>query len=228
MTAVAKSSEGVAMYLSVGAAVPATVVPTAITSADPTEVTAASPVAPAAPFALQQVVYCVETGFPELDGKYFTIDTLIGTSPDFTGFTMLGADTADSTGALVSVPKMEVYDNADMVKMCLNNFTFNLTAPSTTPAGTYCNPTATLSSPPTSVGTATLVGWIDVDDPAYVELLKAEDDGKTRVFTIVLPDGQGQIVAALVITGITWTIPLTGGMGFTATADLQAKPRHLF
>ena len=205
MTAVAKSSEGVAMYLSVGAAVPATVVPTAITSADPTEVTAASPVAPAAPFALQQVVYCVETGFPELDGKYFTIDSLIGTSPDFTGFTMLGADTTDSTGVLVSVPKMEVYDNADMVKMCLNNFTFNLTAPSTTPAGTYCNPTATLSSPPTSVGTATLVGWIDVDDPAYVELLKAEDDGKTRVFTIVLPDGQGQIVAALVITGITWT-----------------------
>jgi hypothetical protein len=228
MTAVAKSSEGVAMYLSVGAAVPATVEPTAITAADPTEVTAAPPVAPAQPFALQQVVFCRDTGFPELDDKYFTIASLIGTAPDITGFTLLGADTEDSAGVLGPIAEMDVYASDDMVKMCLNNFTFNLTAPSSTPAGTYCNPTATLSAPPTSVGTATLLGWIDVDDPAYVELLKAEDDGETRVFTIVLPDNQGQIVAALVITGITWTIPLTGGMGFTASADLKAKPRHLF
>lgn len=228
MTAEAKPSKGVAMYLSVGAAVPAVVVPTAITKADPAEVTAPSPVAPAAPFALQQVVFCRDTGFPELDGKYFTIDSLIGTDPTYTGFTMLGSDTTNSTGTLVPAPEMDVYDSADMVKMCLNNFTFNLTAAGTIPAGTYCNPTATLPSTPATIGTATLVGWIDKDDLAYQELLKAEDDGATRVLTIVLPEGQGQIVAALAITGITWTIPLEGGMAFTATADLEAKPRHLF
>ena len=228
MTAVAKSSEGVAMYLSVGAATPSTVVPTAITKADPTSVTAPSPVAPASAFALQQVVFARDTGFPELDDKYFTIASLVGTAPDYTGFTLLGADTTDSLGVLGPTPEMDIYANDDMVKMCLNNFTFNLTAPGTIPAGTYCNPTATLPSTPQGVGTATLIGWIDVDDPAYVELLKAEDDGETRIFTIVLPDGQGQIVAALAITGITWSIPLEGGMGFTATADLKAKPRHLF
>lgn len=228
MTATAKSSKGVAMYLSVGAAVPATVVPTAISLAAPTEVTAASPVTPAAPFALQQVVFARDTGFPELDGKYFTIDSLIGTAPDYTGFTMLGSDTTGSTGVLAAAPEMDVYDSSDMVKACLNNFTFNLTAAGTIPAGTYCNPQATLPSAAATIGTATLVGWIDKDDPAYKELLKAEDDGEMRIFTIVLPEAQGQIIAALIITGITWSIPLEGGMGFTATADLEAKPRHLF
>ncbi len=226
MTAVAKSSAGVAMYISVGSATPSTVTPTAITKADPTEVTAPPP--SGAPYALQQVVYCRDTGFPELDDKYFTIASVIGTSPDFTGFTMLGADTSDSTATMAAGAKLDIYASDDMVKMCLNNFAFNLTTPGTIAAGTYCNPTATLPSTPQGVGTATLTGWIDVADPAYVELLKAEDDGETRVFTIELPDGQGEIVAALTITGITWTIPLEGGMGYTATGDLKAKPRHLF
>lgn len=221
MTAVAKSSKGVSMYLSTAAAVVATVVPTAIAKDAPTTVTAPAPVE--GPFLVDQIVYARDTGFPELDGKYFVIAEVTET-----GFTLLGADTTNSTGVLGAGAEMDIWGAEDLVKMCLNNFTFNLTAPGTIAAGTYCNPTATLPSTATSVGTATLGGWIDVEDPAYVELLNAEDDGLTRVFVIVLPQGQGEIIAPLTINGITWAIPLEGGMAFTATGDLQAKPRHLF
>lgn len=262
MSAEAKSSKGVAMYLSVGSVDPVALAPTAISKAQPTEVTCAAPTvviktaapppapapaaaatgddtgggtdapaaAPPAPrvgeafaFAMGQIIQCIDTGFAELDNRYFSIDTV---TED--GFTMLGADTTDSTGALIPNPEMTLYDTSNMVRMCLNNFAFNLETPGTVAAGTYCNPTATLPSTPTSIGTATLGGWIDVDDPAYAELLKAEDDGEDRVFSIVLPQGQGEIVAALSITGVTWEIPLEGGMAFTATGNLSAKPRHLF
>lgn len=228
MSAEAKSSKGVAMYLSVGKATVGTTKPTAITKADPAEVTAPAP-SGGPPFALNQIVYCRDTGFTELDDLYFVIDTLVeDATPAVIGFTMLGADTTDSTGVLGPLAEMDVYDNSDLVKMCLNNFAFNLETPGTIPAGTYCNPTATLPATATGVGSATLGGWIDVDDPAYKELLKAEADGEKRVFAIVLPLEQGQIVAALTITGITWDIPLEGGMAFTATGTLAAKPRHLF
>jgi hypothetical protein len=227
MSAEAKSSKGVRMYISKGGAAPATVVPTAITKANPAEVTAPDPVG--APYAVGQIVYCRDTGFPELDGKYFTIATLVGTAPDYTGFSLLGANTINSTGTLGANAEMDIIDSADLISMCLNNFAFALETPGTIPAGTYCNPSATLPASSTEPGTVTLGGWIDVDDPAYAELLAAEVDGESRVFSIVLPQDQGEIIAPIsVITGITWDIPLDGGMAFTATGNLAAKPRHLF
>jgi len=219
----AKSSKGVAMYLSKGGAAPATVKPTAISAADPAEITAPAPTAPAQPYAIGQVVYFRDTSFTELDEKYFTIATLVAG----TGFTV-AADTSESTATLGVNAEFDVLANDVLIKMCLNNFAFNLETPGTLPAGTYCNPSATLPATATAVGTATLGGWIDKDDPAYRELLLAEEDGLERVFVIVLPQQQGEIIASLIITGITWDIPLEGGMAFTATGNLQKKPRHVF
>ena len=224
MTAEAKSSKGVAMYLSKGAPAMSTVVPTAISKADPAVVTAPAPTGDVLAMAVGQIVFARDTGFAELDNLFFTVKDV--TPPG--SFTLLGADTTDSAGVLGASPEMDVYDAGDLLKMCLNNFAFNLETPGTTPAGTYCNPSATLPALATSVGTATLGGWIDVEDEAYEELLKAKDDGIERVFSIVLPQGQGEIIAPIIVTGITWDIPLDGGMAFTATAALQAAPRHLF
>jgi hypothetical protein len=224
MAAEAKSSKGVVMYLSMADAAMATVVPTAITKAIPTVVTAPAPSGDVTAYAVGQIVLFRDTGFPELDDKLFTIESV--TPPG--SFTVLGADTTNSTGVLAADPEVDVYDAADLLKLCLNNFAFNLETPGTIPAGTYCNPTATLPATATAVGTATLGGWIDVDDEAYAELLLAEDDGLERVFSIVLPQGQGEIIAPLTINGVTWDIPLEGGMAFTANANLAAKPRHLF
>lgn len=177
-------------------------------------------------YAIGQIVTFRDTGLAELDDRFFSLKE-VG-NPAGT-ITLLGADTSASTGTFnPATAEMDVYDTANMVSACLNNFAFNLETPGTIAAGTYCNPSATLPSAATSPGTATLGGWIDIADPAYVELLKAVDDGEDRVFSILLPKGQGEIVAPMYFTGITWDIPLEGGMAFTANATLQAKPKHLF
>lgn len=226
MSAEAKSSKGVRMFISKGSAVRTVVVPTAISKAAPTEVTAPPP---PEGFNIGQAVYFEDTGFAELDGKWFTIQSVIGTAPDFTGFTLNGADTTDSYGNLAPSPEASLVSVTDMISMCLNNFAFNLETPGTIAAGTYCNPQATLPATSTAAGSATLGGWIDVDDEAYVELLKAEGDNANRVFVIALPQQQGEIIAPIsAVTGITWDIPLDGGMAFTATGNLAARPRHLF
>jgi hypothetical protein len=174
-------------------------------------------------FTVGQIVIPRDTGFKELDDRIFSIAEVTAN-----GFSLLGSNTTNSTATMLVGATMEVYDSADLIKMCLNNFAFNLETPGSINVGTYCNPSGSIPSSPTSVGTATLGGWIDVEDEAYEELLLAEEDGLKRVFSILLPLDQGEIVAVLTITGVTWDIPLEGGMAFTATGDLQTKPRHLF
>ena len=185
-------------------------------------ITGTLPAVPGA-FRLGDIVVPRDVGFAELDGSYFVIKEVL---PD--GFTMLGADTSASAGVLSPIAEMDIYQVQDIVKACLNNFAFNLETPGTISAGTYCNPQFTLPSTATGVGTATLGGWINKDDPAYQEILKAKKDKLTRVFLIVLAQAQGVIIAPLVITGTTWEIPLEGGMAFTSTANLKAEPVHLF
>jgi hypothetical protein len=188
----------------------------------PGTVTGTRPGSPGA-YQMGDIVVPRDTGFAELDGSYFVIQAVTAQ-----GFTMLGADTSKSTGQLSPIPEMDLYQVDDVVKMCLSAFTFNLETPGTIPAGTYCNPSATLPAIATAVGTATLSGFIDKDDPAYQEVLKAEKDGLERVFAIHLPQAQGVIIAPMVITGTTWDIPLEGGMAYTTTGNLSAKPTHLF
>lgn len=211
-------STGVRMYLSKGDASPVVVTPTAISKASPAVVTA-----DAAAVQQGQIVFARATGFPELDNRFFTVD-----NPDADTFELKGSDTTNSTGALVASPVLELYEASDLISLCLSTFAFALETPGTIAVGTYCNPAATLPAAATGVGTATLSGWIDVNDPGYKELLLAESDAQRRVFSILLPQGQGEIIAPMIINGITWDIPLDGGMAFTATATLTGKPRHVF
>lgn len=218
-----KSSKGTTMYLTKGSPEMTTVVPTAITPGNPTSVTAPAPTGDVTAYAVGQIVYCRDTGFAALDGKYFTIAEVTAG-----GFTLLGADTTGSTEVLGGDPEMDVYDAADLLKACLASIAFNLETPGTIQVGTFCNPTATIPATATAVGSMTLVGWIDKDDEAYQEFLKAAEDGLPRVFSVVLAQQQGEIIAPIIVTGVTWDVPLEGAMGFTATANLQQRPRHLF
>jgi hypothetical protein len=224
MSGDAISSKGIQMFLSKGTPDKATVVPTAITKAKPAHVTAPDPGAPVSAYAVGQLVEFHGTGFPELDELLFTV-----AAPIAGGFSAFGSDTTASTGSLAATgATIDVYSASSMLPMCLNNIAFNLTAAGTINVGTYCNPTATMPSTPTGIGTMTLGGWINVADPAYAELLHAVDDGLARIFTITLPQGQGQIISTLILTEVTWALPLDGGMAYTATGTLTTKPRHLF
>lgn len=166
-----------------------------------------------------------DSGFPELDGKYFSIANATGTD-----FDLVGSDTSKSaTSAMLSGAKIYIWDGGIMVSLCLSAFAFNSETPGTVSVGTYCDPTASLPAAAVSAGTATFTGYIDVDDPAYPAILQAVEDAKRRVFSIVLPQDQGEIIAPVTFSGITWDIPMgDGGMAFTATAALGSRPVHRF
>lgn len=178
---------------------------------------------PALVYAVGQLVRVSNSGFVSLDGKVFSISATSAGS-----ITLLGSDTSAERGNMSTDVSVEIWDSSQLVRLCLTGFTFNPETPGTTNVGTYCNPSATLPQVAVSAGTATLNGWIDKNDPGYVELIEAADDATQRIFSIVLPQNQGEIVAPITLSQIAWDIPLEGGMAFTATGALGAAPRHLF
>lgn len=179
--------------------------------------------APPLVYAIGQMVRVRASGYTSLDGKVFSV-AAVGTGT----ITLLGADTSGELGNMSLDARIDIWDSTELVRMCLTGFTFNPETPGTTNVGTYCNPSATLPQVATSAGSATLTGWIDKDDPGYVELVEAADDATQRQFSIVLPQDQGEIVAPITFSQMAWDIPLDGGMGFTATGALGAAPRHIF
>jgi hypothetical protein len=219
MTAVA--TKGLAIYLHKGGVAATELVPTAISKASPAVVTVAS----ATGLTKGDVVKMESTGFKELDGKTFVIGTVDTTANTFE---LLGADTTASTATLGATPKAHVYKAADQIKLCLSSIDFSTEAGGSVSVGTFCDPSATISTPATTAGTVTLNGFIDKADTGYAELLKAAEDGVARMIEIVLPQDQGYIVAPVTLSSIGWQTPLEGAIGFTASGSLGSKPVHLF
>ncbi|SCK49030.1 hypothetical protein VAR608DRAFT_4873 [Variovorax sp. HW608] len=221
MVAEAKSSKDVRIYLSDGSA-PISVEVTGVSKSRPAVITAASP---AGGWQLGAPVMFQGTGFPELDNHFFTIGSSTGDS-----FTATGSDTTDSTGSLSSAgAEVLVYDNTDLTPLCLSSFAYALETPGTVDVGTYCNPSATLPATAGAPGTMTLGGYIDVQDSAYPAVYRAVKDGKTRVLSILLGQGQGELIQAVNFVSMTWDIPMgDGGMAWTATANLKSRPEHVW
>lgn len=219
MAAKAYSTKGLQIWFGSGEA-PVQIVPSAITKTKPAKVTAAAVTALAG-----DVAYCSNTGFPELDGKWFTVG-----SPTATDFELVGSDTTTSLGALPGAPTVDLYERTDAFDLsCLAKaITFNSDAPSAIQAGTYCDPSLAITSPIIPPTTIEFGGNINVADPAYGELIKATEDGISRVVDIVLPFGQGDIVAPAVGSLVTWDLPVDGVQGFTATLTCSTAPKHRF
>jgi hypothetical protein len=218
MPAKAYSTKGLKILLGDGSA-PVALVPTAITSAKPANVTVANTLADG------DTVYCANTGFPELDGKWFVIGGASATE-----FDLIGSDTTGSTGSLAAAPSIEAYPAADAAdESCLfKGITFNQDAPAAVQAGTYCDPSLAVTSPVVPPATIVFTGNVNVADPAYRELIDAQNDGLTRTLDIVLPFGQGDIIAPVVVSIVTWDMPVDGVQGFSATMTCASRPQHVF
>lgn len=214
----AYSTKGLKLWF--GDQVPVAIVPTAISKAKPAVVTAVGMTV-----AVGDVVYCASTGFPELDGKYFTAGAATATS-----LTLIGSNTTASAGVLIGAPSLQVTKKALQIDLsCVaKTITFNRDAPAVIAAGTYCDPGQSITSPiapPTSIE---FTGNINVADTGYKELVEASEDGLPRVMDIVLPFGQGDIVGPTVATLVTWDLPIDGVQGFTATLACPTAPAHRF
>ena len=214
------SAKGVEIYMSTAEATPLEVVPTAISSANPTVVSLASTTT----IVKGQAVKVSGTDFKALDGNTFVVGTVV----DDTSIELVGADTTGSTETLGANPKLTIYSADDVVKLCLASITINSETPATISTATFCDPSASIPSATTQAGTIALTGWIDPTCEDYQEILKAEEDGAKRVFYIVLPNDMGTIMCEGTMSTIAFDIPIDGALGFSTTLVLSSKPVHLF
>lgn len=214
----ATSTKGLMTFMSKADPGPTVLVPTAISKAAPAALTVVG-----ATVTEGDPIYCENTGFPELDGKWFAAGVSTATS-----IPLLGSDTTGSAGVLASAPIVNAYEAADGVQLCLSAVNPAPTDPGVVSVGTFCDPSASVPGEPSTAGTMTLSGFVNVADAGYAELLLAQDDGIERAFSVVLPKDQGYIIIGATLSQITWDLPLSGGIGFTCNGALSTKPRHCF
>jgi hypothetical protein len=215
----AKSSKGVIIALSgpvdtSGSYTSATI--TDISSSAPTIITATNTAKPG------DLISISGTTFSLLDGKTF----VAGPNTSATEIELIGADSTS-----ITTPPQNFTGTAkvfsDFTNLCLNALAINAETPGTVSVGTYCDPTASIPSVVVQAGTLTFGGYVDVASEDYPALLAANDDGLTRLIRIELPDN-GYIVAPIIVSQITWELPLDGAISFTGTATLGSKPVHRF
>lgn len=217
----AVSTKGLRVTLAKGGVASTELVLTAVSSATPAVVTVASVTG----ITKGDVVKIDGSGFRELDGQVFTVGTVTAASNTFE---LVGSNTTGTTGTLGATPKAHVTKAADMTLLCLASIDFSATEGSTISTGTFCDPSSSIAVPPSSAGTLSMSGFIDVGDAGYKELLAAEIDGKARVLSIELPQNQGHIVANCVVSSLSFQTPLEGAVGFQASGSLTTRPRHVF
>lgn len=214
----AKSSKGVIIALSgpvdtSGSYTSATI--TEITDTAPTIITATNTAKPG------DLVTINGTTAKELDGKTF----VAGPNTTATEIELIGSDTVGVTPPTVFTGTAKVF--TEFTNLCLNALAINAETPGTVSVGTYCDPTASIPSVVVQAGTLTFGGYVDVTSEDYPALLEATDDGLTRMIRIELP-ANGYIVAPIIVSQITWELPLDGAISFTGTATLGSKPAHRF
>jgi hypothetical protein len=215
--ATAYSTKGLAAYLEKGGSTRVALIPTAISKAAPAVVTVTNTLANGDP------VYCSNTGFSELDGKWFVASNASGTK-----FDLLGSDTTDSADTLDAAPTAEAVTTANMVLLCVASAVPSATVPANISVGTFCDPSASLPAQATDAGTVTLTGFVDVGDDGYKELLLAKEDGVSRVFEVIFPQNQGYLICPVIISSVVWDLPLSGGIGWTITGALGTSAAHRF
>ena len=214
----AKSSKGVQICLSgpvdtAGSYTSATI--TDITPTAPVVITATNTAKPG------DLITISGTTYTELDGKTF----IAGPNTSATEIELIGSDGTAAATIDKFTGTAKVF--SEVTCLCLNALAINSDTPGTVSVGTYCDPTASIPSVVVQAGTLTFGGYVDITAEDYPALLEASEDGLQRLIRIELPSN-GYIVAPLVVSQITWELPLDGAIAFTGTATLGSKPVHRF
>lgn len=209
------NTTGVAIYLSTGDAAPVDLVPTAISKAAPAVVTVAS----VAGLTVGDVIVMGTTGFAELDDKFFAVGDINATNNTFT---LIGSNTLLSTGSLSASPTGTVTTAADQVKLCLSSIEIAADSVNEIDVSTYCE-VGTLPGKKTP-GTLTLTGFADPEDAGIAELAIADEDGISRFIEVVMPGtGNGYLIGKVTLSGLSYTVPLEGAVGFTISGTQNKK-----
>ena len=219
----AKSTRGATMCVVKGSATPNAMTVVSASKANPPEIG----VADVTGLKVGTIVTfkANSTGLESLDGKSFIIGSVDGVGNTFT---VLGVSTVNDTGTFAAGADIDTYDDAAMQCLCLNQFEISVDTPDTISVATFCEPSATLPSSTTAAGTITIGGYVDKDDPGYIEMLAADLDGASRMWRIMMPQDNGYLIFPATVAGLGYQFPLDGGQAWTASLILGSKPRHLF
>jgi hypothetical protein len=197
-----------------------TLVPTAITSiasidGKPQGVMVESSVSP----KVGEVVKFKDVGFSSINNKSFVV-TAVTASGFSIGNVILG------DGTLSATPEIEHYADAEMDCICLSEFTISTAAPAVIDTSTYCG-SSSIPSAKVEAGTAAAVGYVDTNDSGYLAILEAIETGKEYILRITLGDN-GYLVMPVVLSGMSYTLPLDGAQQYSFQFTFGAAPKHVF
>lgn len=211
--------KGIRMFLYEGGLSITPLVPTAISSANPPLVS----VPDASGLVSGMPVTFNNTGFDELDGGTFVVgevDELANT------FTVLGADTTNTTGVISASPEAILYPDGDRVRLCLNSLEIAAPSVNQIDVSTYCEESTMPGR--TTAGQVTMGGFVENNSAALAEIMRADEDGLERIFLIEMPSGQGYMIGAITFAGLGYTVPLEGAVGYTISGTQSQKIRYMF
>ena len=210
MTAV--STKGTVVQIQNGALPGTPLTITAITKAKPPSISAVNTLA-----AGDVITFGTSTGFTELNGKTF----VVGKTPTGAAFTLAGVDLTGSTGTMAAGITATAHPAGDFVNLCISELSIGASSVSDIDVGTLCGP-ATIAGPAT-LGSLTIGGYVDPADSGYIEVLAAEVDGKPRAFKITLPASAGYLLGLVTISSVSWGVPLSGAVSWSATASHNSQ-----
>lgn len=214
----AYSTNGVKIQLITGEATPINLSPTAISLAKPAVVT----VADTSALLAGMTVKAGNVGYEELNNRLFVIGEVL----DGTTFTLYGTDLTNTSGALSASPTMMAYDTGDEVTLCLTGIDIGASSVSTIDTSTFCERGTSIPGTET-LGSLTLDGFADKNSAGLAELVKANEDGAARMLKIVLPQDQGYLVGEVILSGLSFGIPLEGAITYSLQGTQISKIRWI-
>jgi hypothetical protein len=209
------------------------ITPVSISKANPAVVTCVGSTA-----ITGEIVWCNNTGFPELDGFYF----MVGSASTATSLVLIGANTLNSRGTLntdpLTPPVIAVFvEGVDAVPLCVSTFSYDAGTSQSVSVATFCDPGATIPGAPTD-GTATFAGFTAPHDKGYRALMDAAHRQDMRVIYIRVPptakdaslaiDTSGVIILEGTVNSYKETYEIGQAIAYTSGLSMTKASKQLW
>ena len=173
--------------------------------------------------AVNDVIEIKDSGNSKIDGVW-----IVGAGSTATSIVLAGTDnTGGGTTFDTTNGTAKAFAEADMVCLCLSEFTISRDSGGSISTATFCDPSASVPSVVVSAGTVSIGGFIDATAPDYQQVVSADVDAKARDFRVTLP-GNGHLMFRGIINGMSYQVPVNGAQSWTAQISLSSAPRHLY
>ena len=194
---------------------------TNITNANPPVVTPAS----IANYAAGDIVMVDKTGFDEIDGMYFPISNVTGTT-----FELDCADTsAQAAAATTGVLKVYKFQGAatNMAKWCLTSYSYDQPAAETVDLSTFCGTESASGQP--QPATYSIAGIVDECEEGQAEMMAALRDGKDRLMMIKKPtEPPAYIFQTVDVGNYSESFEMNAAVTFTAGGNVKSGPFRVY